>query len=412
MKQYLPIRQPLCLGLFAFFALLGPEVVYPSPFTPATIARPGKDYALLFAVSDYTELDDLTFPIRNAEDIAQELRDRYGFSTEVVKNPTLDQIYEKINAYRKKAYAQDAQLLVFFSGHGNYDKETKIGFFAPHDARQSDYTRRSYFEYPILTREVYSIPCNHILLALDACYSGSLDERLNPKGGGFGVRPDDNQASQVDLFVQDKLKYKSRLCITSGLLEETSDNSEFAARLLIALRTNSNPVMTFDGLNAVLEFARPKPHHARLDGDEGGDFVFVPAQNTGIALGQASSNETVSFSEKIVGKWRENRLSGVDYYDFDFTYGGAMTSTRFRFVPGTGRAGHEQEQRIRSIPTNYYGSWVCNDNELVLNYQVKQGQATEGPMITEHFSISFQGNELWLTESTTGKIHRFTRSKE
>ena len=406
-----PLRT--CFFLLVFFVLFGPESVYPSSCAYNAIARPGKDYALLFAVSDYTELDDLTFPIRNAEDIAQELSDRYGFATEVVKDPTLDQIYEKIDAYRKKAYAQDAQLLVFFSGHGNYDEKTKIGFFAPRDARKNDYTRRSYFEYPILKQEIYSIPCNHILLALDACYSGSLDERLNPKGGGFGVRPNDDQVSQVDQFVQDKLRYKSRLCITSGLLEETSDNSEFAARLLIALRANSNPVLTFDGLNSVLEFARPKPRHGRLDGDEGGDFVFVPAQKTGISLDQTAVDQTASFSEKIVGKWREDGwhlpLMG-DYFDFDFNYGGAMTicSTKLAVV----RTGN-LEKRMRTMSpgiskTDYYGSWVCRNNELGLNYQVEKDQ----PMITESFRISFQGNDLLLTEPSTGKVHRLTRSKE
>ena len=58
--------------------------------------RSGKDYALFFAVQDYSEWPDLRNPISDAETIAKELRKNYGFKTEVVKNPDLEGIYKKL----------------------------------------------------------------------------------------------------------------------------------------------------------------------------------------------------------------------------------------------------------------------------------------------------------------------------
>ncbi len=70
------------------------------PQLPLQLLSPARhDYALFFAVNDYTPgsgFDDLGKPIENAEAIAKELHDRYGFETEVVKNPTLEQIGEKL----------------------------------------------------------------------------------------------------------------------------------------------------------------------------------------------------------------------------------------------------------------------------------------------------------------------------
>ncbi|MEO6038770.1 MAG: caspase family protein [Saprospiraceae bacterium] len=98
--------------------------------------RPGKDVALFFAVSNYAAWPKLQNPVKEAEAIARELRDHYGFSTEVVKDPTKAQIQAKIEEYRAKTFADDAQLFIYFTGHGEYLESTREGFFIPKDARR------------------------------------------------------------------------------------------------------------------------------------------------------------------------------------------------------------------------------------------------------------------------------------
>src|SRR5210317_1443913 len=78
--------------------------------------RAGKDYALFFAVQNYDSWNDLRNPIRDAEAIAEELKERYGFRTEIVREPSRKKIYSKLREYHQKSYAEDAQLFIFFAG--------------------------------------------------------------------------------------------------------------------------------------------------------------------------------------------------------------------------------------------------------------------------------------------------------
>ena len=143
--------------LFCFLPLFGAQSLQPPHFqfsilhSPFSILhsqfsilnylppRPNKDYALFFAVNDYqpgSGFDDLSKPIENAEAIAKELHDRYGFETEVVKNPTLDQISAKLQEYQsfyaknpQGEYPSTGQLLIYFTGHGI--AEDNNGYFVP-----------------------------------------------------------------------------------------------------------------------------------------------------------------------------------------------------------------------------------------------------------------------------------------
>ena len=90
----------------------------------APIIRPGKDYALFFAVHQYedSQLTDLPNTVKNTREIEKVLKDKYAFETEFIENPKLDDIEQKLEEYRWKfasgAFPKDGQLLVFFSGHG------------------------------------------------------------------------------------------------------------------------------------------------------------------------------------------------------------------------------------------------------------------------------------------------------
>ncbi|MEO0340907.1 MAG: caspase family protein, partial [Bacteroidota bacterium] len=72
---------------------------------PATQQSITNNYALFFAVSDYESgngLADLQNPVRNAREIAKELREKYNFQTEVIENPKLVDIRNTFKAYQKK----------------------------------------------------------------------------------------------------------------------------------------------------------------------------------------------------------------------------------------------------------------------------------------------------------------------
>jgi sulfatase modifying factor 1 len=243
--------------------------------------RQGKDFALFFAVENYSHWPILYNPIDDAEEIAQDLKDLYGFETEVVKNPSRNQIYDKLDTYQRKAYAKDAQLLIFFSGHGDFIEGKGEGFFIPRDGKLQDRYQDTYLPHARLQRIIDNIPCPHILLAIDACYSGTFDEQVAARykdKSGWG-RPNDNEEAERKRFIENSLRYRSRLFLTSGGKERTPDPSAFAEAFKTALRA-------FGGQDRILEYAElyyqylqkatPMPRFGEFGANEtGSNFLFV-----------------------------------------------------------------------------------------------------------------------------------------
>ena len=162
------------------------------------VNRQNKDRALLFAVNDYRHMTDLQNPVKNARDIAQELNSRYGFVTEVVANPTFEQIEQKIleyqQAYRKGTYASDGQLFIFFSGHGL--RRGKNGYFMPADG-DPDRPYNKGMEYDFWRSEMDAIDCKHILVAIDACHSITFDPGWENKPDRLFKRPGEQFVDQT-----------------------------------------------------------------------------------------------------------------------------------------------------------------------------------------------------------------------
>ena len=244
--------------------------------------RPGKDYALFFAVDDYRsnkEFDDLRNPINDARAIAHELSDVYAFTSTVYENPTQQKVIDVLQDWIGKSFEEDAQLFIFFSGHGTFRDLTKKGYFVPHKAKAGDYGE--YLELTDIGNIVTQISCNHILLAVDACYSGTIDQEIAFKGRRSLRRPNESLNSERDRLLNRQLHSKSRLLITSGGKERTPDgntHSPFAGAILEGLReayTNGDGLFIFPDLLSQLERVSPRPHSGHLIGHENGGFAFV-----------------------------------------------------------------------------------------------------------------------------------------
>lgn len=259
-------------GIHLFFALLvfvsgKPE----KELSASTGFRPGKDFAIFIAVKDYNVWNDLRNPIRDANAVAAELRHSYGFDTKVLENPNQTEIYAELEAYAKNDYDHDAQLLIFFSGHGHFKPLSEEGFFIPKDGLSTidDPFGQTFIPHARLQNIVDAIPCRHILLVIDACFAGTFDGDLVPA----------RNEGQVAKYVEEGLKYKSRLYLTSGGNEYVSDgldHSPFTRGVLDVLRRDENGIISFSELFAGLDYISPRPMAGEFGGNEpGGNFFFL-----------------------------------------------------------------------------------------------------------------------------------------
>lgn len=241
--------------------------------------RKGKDYALFFAVKDYEEWTDLRNPISDAEAIAKELASEYDFDTLIVRNPDRNTIYDVLEKFQRKSFSEDSQLLLFFSGHGQFIASRSQGYFIPTDGKKEDRYADSYLPLNTIKNIANNINCNHILLAIDACYSGTINEGIALEKGKVGKRPGETNETTQEVFIRKTLQHKTRLYLTSGGKERTPDGdrySPFTEHFLRALRNYQNNLVTFWDLLAQLKRADPMPHYGEFGyHDPGGDFLFV-----------------------------------------------------------------------------------------------------------------------------------------
>jgi len=242
-----------------------------------------KDMALIFATNSYDDLNNLVNPIEDSNDIAEILRTKFGFVTEVILNPTHEEIYEKISEYNAKRFNPQDQLLVFFAGHGIYDENLSEGFVAARNSLANDKGRSTYIPHSILRQRLDNIKCEHIFLVMDVCFGGTLDPEFAKNRS-----TENGDTSDTDLLIR-KLSQKTRKFLTSGSKEYVSDgvpgkHSPFASLFIQALKESGgkgNRIMTLYDLYPYFQRMKTQPRFGKFsEKDEStSDFVFVVSQN-------------------------------------------------------------------------------------------------------------------------------------
>lgn len=242
-----------------------------------TIDRPGQDYALFIYVSDFKEAwNDLPSVPKEVKAINDELVINYGFKTEILPNPSTQEVINKLKEYQNaQKFKNKDQFLVFISTHG-YKSSQYPGGLVFQDSKFEATDLESLLAYSELKRLLEAIPCNHMLLALDACYSGVFaDEFKNGPGP-----PDWQQEITCETRVNEALRGKTYLYFTSvGKNDRSPSESAFALRFLNRLQEQDDDgIISYYELYAkLLGNVRPKPHSGEFTNihQKGSDFVFI-----------------------------------------------------------------------------------------------------------------------------------------
>lgn len=241
--------------------------------------RQGKDYALLFAVDTYDHWPRLRYPLVDALDIRQDLEEIYGFQVELIQNPKKTDIHRSLREYAQKEYGPEDQLLIFFAGHGDFDKVTNMGYLVCQDTKkpEDDSIRLSYFSHSDFRDITDRMSCKHILLVLDTCHSGAFDERLAKRGEGEDVFRSLTQADVARI-----LTYTTRWYLTSGANEQVPDYSLFIRALLKGLRSmggHDNILTIKEILTHLEDLSNPTPCFDEFGRNApGSDFLFIATE--------------------------------------------------------------------------------------------------------------------------------------
>ncbi len=249
-KQYTPVATPKNTDLFAV----------------------GKYFALLIAIEDYqsSTINDLYQPINDAYKIRNVLL-KYTFDHEniiLLKNPDRDHIIDEFDRL-SQVISENDNLLIFYAGHGYWDKKFKQGYWLPSNASKN--SRSKWLSNSTIRDYIRGIQTRHTLLVSDACFSGGI----------FKTRKafDDAPLATNELY-----RFPSRKAMTSGQLSQVPDKSVFVKYFVKRLQENAGKYLSSEQLfvqfkDAVINNSPlrqvPQFGEIREAGDEGGDFIFV-----------------------------------------------------------------------------------------------------------------------------------------
>lgn len=244
----------------------------PDPTKPA-----GKNYLFIIGINNYQDqpnIPRLNNAVFDARKFSEILLEKYQFDREHCieiydEQATQGNILAKFRELAGKITDQDS-LVIYFSGHGEYDAQIDKGFWLPVDARRENIG--SFITFDLLLGYLKAIKSFHTFLIADSCYAGTmfLDRDL-PRS------------------LPDRLeRIPSRWLLTAGRNEVVTDgppgqHSPFANALIFHLSHNDDPDLTISELSQlvleeVVANARQTPRCEPIHGvgHRGGEFVFRP----------------------------------------------------------------------------------------------------------------------------------------
>lgn len=237
----------------------------------------GKYYGLIIGINNYRHLQKLKNAVNDATVMDRVLRDRYGFETRLLieEQATRDNIMRALNDLRKQLTENDS-LIVFYSGHGEFNKSTDTSYWLPIDAGRDDNTK--WLETRSIADQFKLISAKHILVIADSCFSGTMTRSIDTRLATNSTREN---------YLNKLFKKPSRVLIASGGNEPVTDaggkgHSIFSDVLITALNNTHDPVFTAEELmtrhvkESVAGRTAQTPEYSviRNSGHDGGDFIF------------------------------------------------------------------------------------------------------------------------------------------
>lgn len=242
----------------------------------------GRYFALIIGIDSYAgEWKPLKNAVNDAKAVSEKLTNNYEFQSiktlynqEATRTNILKE-YEWLMANVR----ENDNLLIFYSGHGDYNETLQRGFWVPVDATSSSVS--GLISNTDIQAFLSGIKSKHTFLIADACFSGDIFR------GKTLTIPYENSFKYYNQIYSKQ----SRSALTSGGIEPVMDggkdgHSVFTYYLLKSLTNNQNQFFDASQLYndlkvAVINNSNQTPGFSPIvnTGDEGGQFIFIKKQN-------------------------------------------------------------------------------------------------------------------------------------
>jgi hypothetical protein len=174
---------------------------------PAADHRPvlrfARHHAFIIGIDAYEKVSPLRTAVSDARRLAEVLAEQHHF---VVHPPLIDARGETLRALLRETMAGlvsvDDRVLFYFAGHGIAadGDDGPAGYLVPADADPTD--RSTFIPMTELQEALEVLPCRHLLLILDCCFSGAFKWSSRTRAIGT-LMPKRLYKERFDRFVHD-----------------------------------------------------------------------------------------------------------------------------------------------------------------------------------------------------------------
>ena len=177
------VPRTIATSLSVLFFLLWPSVAnealfaLPDPKGPST----GKNHALIIGINDYNNWPKLQSPVKDAEQIAKILTNKYDFKKTNIdlltdkskEEPSLVTVLAHLDRYTRSLTDKD-NLLIYFSGHSMEDEEGET-YWIPKDGKKN--TKMTWLKHSDLAKEFFAsgdLKAKNVCIITDSVFSAKL----------------------------------------------------------------------------------------------------------------------------------------------------------------------------------------------------------------------------------------------
>ncbi|MBI2967852.1 MAG: caspase family protein [Bacteroidetes bacterium] len=240
--------------------------------------EPGNYYALVIGIDKYTGYwKPLNNAVSDAKAISALFLSSYKFDTVRTlynEKATRKNIIKELEWLVHHTTGKD-NVLIFYSGHGEYKKELNKGYWVPIDAESA--STSEFISNADIQIFLAGIKARHTLLVSDACFSGDI-----LRGQTISI-----PFEESDKYYSEVFELPSRQALTSGGVQPVMDgggegHSVFTWYLLKALLGNQQKYFDAGQLYEKIKIPiinnsdqTPQFNAIKNTGDEGGQFIFI-----------------------------------------------------------------------------------------------------------------------------------------
>ncbi len=224
------------------------------------------NYLFIIGINKYINQNELFSCIKDCIDFKNILLEKYEFEIKNVyelydENATSIKIQDAFRNYIKQL-TEDDNLIIYYSGHGQFDDVSNTGFWVTHES--NNYT--DFIPNQTIVNYINNLKCKHVFLISDSCFSNSL------LISGSLKKP-------VEYFEK-----QSRWALTSAYNEaidsDSYSNTLFCEKILEYLNLAEKDFRVTELIEFVKnnfeinEFQTPQGSPLQINSHKGGEFIF------------------------------------------------------------------------------------------------------------------------------------------